>query len=210
MQKIFSSDQVRKADAYTIKNEPVSSIDLMERAAGSCVEWMNKSQDLSSKNVIIFCGPGNNGGDGLAIARLLHEKQVHVSAFIPDESSKLSEDFAINLHRAKESGVNLQFFEAFDFKQATENFVLIDALFGSGLSKPLEDNYKELVDILNKNKCITISIDIPSGLYADKPIDMDKDSVIKSDYTLCFQFPKLAFLFPENEFFAGSKSRSSG
>jgi NAD(P)H-hydrate epimerase len=135
---------------------------------------------------------------------MLTEKQVQVSVFIPDESSKLSEDFSINLHRAIECGVNLQPFKTFDFEQATENSIFIDALFGSGLSEPLDGNFKALVVTINKSKCITISIDIPSGLYVDKLIDLAKDSVIKADYTLCFQFPKLAFLFPENEYFTGN------
>jgi NAD(P)H-hydrate epimerase len=204
MQKLFSSDQVRKADAYTIQNEPVSSIDLMERAARICVEWMNTSRDLSNKCVLIFCGPGNNGGDGLVIARMLHEKQVQLTAFIPDENVKKSEDFSVNLQRARECGVSLQSYETFDPEQLTENSILIDALFGSGLSKPLEGIYKELVKLINNSKCITISIDIPSGLYADRPVDPVKDSIIKADYTLSFQFPKLAFLFPENEYFTGN------
>jgi len=204
MLKIFSSDQVRKADAYTIQHEPVSSIDLMERAAGACVEWMNNFKDLSNKHVLIFCGPGNNGGDGLAIARMLIEKQVQVSVFIPNESVKKSEDFAINLQRLKEFGIETRSFETFDLNMLAENSILIDALFGSGLSKPLEGIYLELVKQINNCNCITISIDIPSGLFADKPVNPVKDSIVKADYTLSFQFPKLTFLFPENEYLAGN------
>jgi len=204
MQKIFSSDQVRKADAFTIQNEPVSSINLMERASAACVEWMNTFQDLSIKHVFVFCGPGNNGGDGLAIARLLTQKEIKVSVFIPDESVKKSDDFSVNLQRLTASGLNVQSFESFDQNQLTENSILIDALFGSGLSKPLEGIYKDLVKLINDSKCITISIDIPSGLFADKPADPLRDSIIKADYTLSFEFPKLAFLFPENEYFAGN------
>lgn len=204
MLKIFSSDQVRQADAYTIQNEPVASINLMERAAKACVEWMNTFQDLSNKHVVIICGPGNNGGDGLAIARILLEKQVQVLTFIPDESIKKSVDFTDNLQRFIECGYETLSFETFDLKHLTENSIVIDALFGSGLSKPLEGIYKELVNLINSCKCITISIDIPSGLYADRPVDPGKDSIIKADYTLSFQFPKLAFLFPENEYFAGN------
>jgi hydroxyethylthiazole kinase-like uncharacterized protein yjeF len=204
MQKIFSSDQVRKADAYTIQNEPVSSINLMERAAKACVEWMNSFQELSNKHVYIFCGPGNNGGDGLAIARMLIEKQVQVSVFIPDESVKKSGDFSVNLQRLGECGIETQSLESFDLNQLTENSILIDALFGSGLSKPLEGIYKELVKLINNSKCITVSIDIPSGLYADNPVDPVKDTIVEADYTLSFQFPKLSFLFPENEYFAGN------
>ncbi|MDO9254432.1 MAG: NAD(P)H-hydrate dehydratase [Bacteroidales bacterium] len=204
MLKIFSTEQVRRADTYTIQNEPVSSIDLMERAAGTCFDWMNTYQDLSTKSVLFFCGPGNNGGDGLALARMLHKKQVRVFVFIAGESTKNSEDFSINLHRAKECGITPQLIEKFDLNQLSENTILVDALFGSGLSKPLEGIYKELVKLINDSKCITISIDIPSGLFADKPVDPIKDTIVKADYTLSFQFPKLAFLFPENEYFVGN------
>jgi len=204
MQKIFSSDQVRKADAYTIQNEPISSTDLMERAAAACVEWMNTFQNLANKHVHIFCGPGNNGGDGLAIARMLIEKEVQVSVFIPNEPVKKSQDFSNNLQRLRACGAETQSFETFDLSQLTENSILIDSLFGSGLSKPLEGIYKELVTLINDSKCITVSIDIPSGLFVDKPVDPVKDSIIKADYTLSFQFPKLSFLFPENEYITGN------
>lgn len=204
MLKLFSSDQVRKADAYTIQNEPVSSIDLMERAAAACAEWMNSFQDLSNKHVYVFCGPGNNGGDGLAIARMLIEKQVQVSVFIPDETIRKSDDFSINHQRLRECGCEINSLEAFNLSHISENSIFIDALFGSGLSKPLEGIYKDLVKQFNDSKCITISIDFPSGLYADMPVDPIKDTIVKADYTLSFQFPKLAFLFPENEYFAGN------
>jgi len=204
MLKLFSSVQVRKADAYTIQNEPVQSIDLMERAAGSCVEWMNKFPGLASKSIHIFCGPGNNGGDGLVIARLLNKHNIKTTAYIPEESVSKSVDFAVNLDRAIASGVDIRSNKSFSEEIVADNTLIIDALFGSGLSKPLEGTYKELVEKINRCKCVTIAIDIPSGLYADKPIDSIKDSVIKADYTLSFQFPKLSFLFPENEHFIGN------
>jgi len=203
MQKIFSSDQVRKADAFTIQNEPVRSIDLMERAAAACVGWMKDSRDLSNKSILVFCGPGNNGGDGLAISRILHGQHVRVTAFIPDETAKSSEDFSVNLTRARESGVDIQVYASFNLDQVTENTIIVDALFGSGLSKPLEGSYRDLAEMINKSKCITVAIDIPSGLYADKPADPAKNIVVKADYTLSFQFPKLSFLFPENEYYTG-------
>jgi len=203
MQKIFSSDQVRKADAYTILNEPVSSIDLMERAASACVEWMNNSCDTSNKSILIFCGPGNNGGDGLAMARLFHEQHVPVLAFIPDESVKKSQDFEVNVRRAGECGADIRKYDSFNPEILAEDTIIIDALFGSGLSKPLEGDYKAMVEYINKSSCIKIAIDIPSGLFADRPIDQAKNSVVKADYTLSFQFPKLSFLFPENEYSTG-------
>ena len=204
MLKIFSPGQVRKADTYTIQNEPVSSINLMERAAQACAEWMNNFQDLSNKSIHVFCGPGNNGGDGLAVSRMLHKQKIQVIAFIPGETAKTSEDFSLNLIRARESGVDLQSYNSFKLDQVTENTLIVDALFGSGLSKPLEGIYKELAETINKSTCITIAIDIPSGLFADKYMDITRETVVKADYTLSFQFPKLSFLFPENEYLVGN------
>jgi NAD(P)H-hydrate epimerase len=203
MIKIFSPEQVRKADAYTIQNEPIPSVDLMERAATACVEWMNRFQHPGNKIIMCVCGPGNNGGDGLAISRMLHDQNVAVIAFVPDENSRFSEDFSVNLRRAKESGVDIRTLESFALDLLTENTFIIDALFGSGLSKPLDGIYKGLAEAINKSKCITIAIDIPSGLFADKPVSPLSDPIVKADYTLSFQFPKLAFLFPENEYYTG-------
>ena len=203
MLKIFSSQLVREADAYTIQYEPIPSIDLMERAANACVGWIENFEDLSEKNFLVFCGPGNNGGDGLAIARMLHEKHISVTAFIPYESDKKTLDFLTNLDRANACGINIESFESINPELFTPNHILIDALFGSGLSKPLEGKYKDLTKMINQSNCITIAIDIPSGLFTDKPADLVKDTIIKADYTLCFQFPKLCFLFPENEFIVG-------
>jgi len=204
MIKIFSSEQVRRADTYTIQHEPVSSADLMERAAKACVDWINSMQDVSTKSILICCGPGNNGGDGLAIARMFHQQNCHVQAFIPDETTNVSDDFAINLNRAREQGVTLLPFNAFSPSLVNDNTLIVDALFGSGLSKPLEGIYKELVTTINACACITIAIDIPSGLYADKHADLVRDAIVKADYTLSFQFPKLSFLFPENEYLVGN------
>lgn len=203
MIKIFSPEQVRNADAFTIKNEPISSIRLMERAASACVEWMKNFGDLNYKNVLIFCGPGNNGGDGLAIARMLKQQQIIVSAFVPDEHTKKSDDFSENLKRAIHSQVEIKSYTEFDPALVTNSTLLVDALFGSGLSKPLGGIYRELVSQINLSPGIVIAIDIPSGLFASQPVELPKDTIVKADYTLSFQFPKLAFLFPENEFLVG-------
>lgn len=203
MIKIFSPAQVRSADAYTIHNEPISSVDLMERAAGACVEWMKNFADLNYKNVLVFCGPGNNGGDGLAIARMLKKQQLPVTAFIPGETIKKSEDFNINLQRAVESHLEVMPYTDFNPESVTANTLVVDALFGSGLSKPLEGIFKDLVTQINHSRGIVIAIDIPSGLFAYKPSDLSKDNIVRADYTLSFQFPKLAFLLPENEFVVG-------
>src|SRR5210317_1136851 len=98
--KILPIDKVREADAYTIKNEPVDSIDLMERAAKACYKWMTKNFN-STDRIKIFCGLGNNGGDGLAIARLLAKKEYRVEVFVLRYSDKSSGDFDINLENLK-------------------------------------------------------------------------------------------------------------
>ena len=203
MIKIFSPEQVRNADAYTIQNEPISSIRLMERAAGACVEWMKNFGDLNYKNVLIFCGPGNNGGDGLAISRMLKQQKIPVTVFIPDEDTKKSDDFSENLQRATDSHVEIKPYHDFDPASVTQSTLLVDALFGSGLSKPLGGIYRDIVTQINLSQGIVIAIDIPSGLFASQPVDLAKDTIVNADYTLSFQFPKLAFLFPENEFLVG-------
>lgn len=204
MIKILSVDNIRKADAYTIVNEPINAIDLMERASKACVEWMLDKISLKTK-VWIVCGLGNNGGDGLAIARLLAEKKYKVKVQIIRYSSNVSDDFSVNLIELK----NQNKCEIMDVRSENEisviadNDVIIDAMFGSGLSKNIEGLCANVVQKINQSKAIKISIDIPSGLFADKR-STEKDSIIiHADYTLSFQFPKYAFMFAENDRYVG-------
>src|SRR4051812_18003232 len=134
--KIFSAAQVRRWDAYTIANEPISSVDLMERAARQCFSWLvDKFEDKIT--YIVFCGTGNNGGDGLAIARMLLRAGHTVSVYIL-EGQKRSEEFSTNVDRIKPLTDNLQFISNLDFNVIPTGTVAIDALFGSGLNRPLE------------------------------------------------------------------------
>lgn len=205
LDKIFSVEQIRKADQYTIENEPISSLDLMERAANECVIWL-KQKALKNQKFSLFAGPGNNGGDGLVIARLLSQSGYSVELFIVDVSGKYSKDFQINHSRAKEVE-GLEMVEWDEFPQDTPvispDSIIIDALFGSGLSKSLRGFPKKVIDFLNDFPNVKIAIDIPSGLFADQALDSNKESVFHADYTLSFQFPKMAFLFPENETYVG-------
>ena len=136
--QIPNAQQIRAWDAYTIQHEPVSSIDLLERAASKCVDWIEKKQ-WQKKNFRIFCGKGNNGGDGLAIARLLFQLDYNVSVYILEFGKAGSQDFQTNLQRLHELSLT-----EIHFVQTKENFpsinsgeIVIDALFGSGLNKPL-------------------------------------------------------------------------
>lgn len=202
--KIFTAEQIRKWDAYTIKNEPITSIDLMERAALKCVGWLvsHFSQDIDYE---IYCGQGNNGGDGLAIARLLSENGNKVTVNILRIKDKGSDDFEENLKRLKSTNVTISEVKtAKNFSTPSPKTILIDALFGTGLNKPLEGLAADLVEHINQQKNTKISIDIPSGLpadYTDKYIDYK--GVIYSDFTLSFQIPKQSFLFAETGKYIG-------
>ncbi|WP_419868127.1 NAD(P)H-hydrate dehydratase [Chryseobacterium sp. CT-SW4] len=199
--KIFTAHQIKLADLYTIDHEPVSSVELMERAAGTSVEWIVE-HFKSYEKVAVFCGNGNNGGDGFAIARMLYLKGLDVNVFINKSNPQFSNDALVNFLKLKEfSGISIK-----DFEEAKDNnfeqTLLIDAIFGTGLSRALDGKYKEMVEWLNTQKQVKISIDLPSGLYADR-ITEKEATVLKSDYTLSFQFWKKAFLHPETGKYTG-------
>ena len=200
--KILNAQQIREWDQYTIQHEPVRSIDLMERAAARCVEWLNKNL-LPGNHFVIFCGKGNNGGDGLAIARLLSESGCRVSVCILEFGNRGTEDFQVNLERLHQyQPVDIHFIQSEEhFQPFNKNEIIIDALLGSGLNRPLEGLTAKLVDHINNSGRTIISIDIPSGL----PVDQSArgKSIIKATHTLSFQMYKLAFLLPENAAFAG-------
>ncbi|MCC5928925.1 MAG: NAD(P)H-hydrate dehydratase [Cyclobacteriaceae bacterium] len=198
--KVLLTSQIREADAYTIQNEPVSSINLMERASLAFVKWLQKNINLNTE-VHIFCGGGNNGGDGLAIARLLHEEGCEVQAFVLSANMKPSEDFSTNLHRLKSliKVVTIEDENGFPVNIQTGH-IIIDALFGSGLSRPLEGLNAKLIEHLNHFPGVKISVDIPSGMYGDKFSDGIR---FRADHTVAFQVPKLAFFMPENARYTG-------
>lgn len=198
---IYSAEQIRAWDAFTIRHEPISSIDLMERAAQACVNWIT-TRIPEPRTFKIFCGKGNNGGDGLAIARLLFTKGKKAEVFILEFGKMGSDDFQTNLQRLHELPVSIQFIQTPEhFPPLDSGDIIIDALFGSGLNKPLEDLSAALVQYLNERENSILSIDLPSGLFADQS---SKGSVvIKAAHTLTFQCYKLAFLMAENAPFTG-------
>ena len=201
--KIFSVKQVKEADRITILNEPVNSIDLMERAALKCVEWIGKNIP-NTFQVTIFCGPGNNGGDGLAIARLLLLSGYQLSVFVIRGAENYSPDYLINEQRLQK--INKQVlqdvFSVNDLPVLQKNSLVIDAIFGVGLSKPVSGLFSACIRHINQNGVNIVAIDMPSGLLADS-FSSPETPIIEATYTLSFQFPKLAFLFPENEKYVG-------
>ncbi|HBH24885.1 MAG TPA: bifunctional ADP-dependent NAD(P)H-hydrate dehydratase/NAD(P)H-hydrate epimerase [Cytophagales bacterium] len=196
MKKILSAEQTRDVDAYTIKIEPIASIDLMERASRAFVDWF--VSNMPDRQVMVFCGHGNNGGDGLAIARMLHTKGWGVKAFMVSKEKKKSEDCAVNLERLEKIIPVNDISEEQDFPDCNEGgLIIIDAIFGSGLSRPVEGLYAGLIEHLNMASAIRVAVDIPSGLFADQPTGSAVR--FKSDYCVTFQQPKLSFLWAENK-----------
>lgn len=201
--KILPVDKIREADAFTIENEPVDSIDLMERAASKIYEWFMQRCKTKEVSVKIFCGIGNNGGDGLALARMLYATNIVPQVFVVHYSEKMSLDCKTNFNRLKEE-TEVPMYDVFsedDFPIIYDNDILIDAIFGSGLNRPIEGFTAELIKYLNKSNGIKIAIDIPSGIT--ELSSNSQQPILKADYTLTFQFPKLSFMFPEYDPFVG-------
>lgn len=199
---ILSAEQIREWDQFTIAHEPISSISLMERAASRCAEWI-EAQNWQDRHFKIFCGKGNNGGDGLAIARLLMNKGYGVSVFILETGRPGSPDFQGNLQRLHElSRTDLHYLQQPEhFPSIRFNEIVIDALFGSGLSKPLEGLPAALVRHINRAIAPIISIDLPSGLFIDR--SSAGGPVICAAHTLTFQCWKMGLLVQENATYIG-------
>ncbi|MEX2485135.1 MAG: NAD(P)H-hydrate epimerase, partial [Brumimicrobium sp.] len=195
--KILSAKQQRELDAFTIENESISSVDLMERAALKCFNWLISNYSKNDKFSII-CGPGNNGGDGLVIARHLHKNKYHVECSVIAFSDKFSKDFLINESRLEECGLKLKIIKSEDNLNKIDfsDHVVVDAIFGTGLSRPAEGLPKEAIRLINSNAKEIVAIDMPSGMYCDD-LHNNSDMIINANYTLSFQAPKLNFFFPE-------------
>ena len=196
MLPLLTSPQIREADAYTIANEPITSINLMERAAKAFVGWFVNHFPDKNQAVSIYCGTGNNGGDGLAIARMLyghHYRAINVK--ITRFSDNASDDFNANLKRLQK--LPLIEIKNGDDLPIEESPVIIDAMLGSGLNKPLSGDYKRVVQYLNSLEKTVVAVDIPTGFFAEGKID-PKAEVLRSDLVITFQQAKINFLLPES------------
>lgn len=202
--KMFPVRQVSVIDQYTIEHEPILSINLMERAA---LAFYRKFKTLYANEAVhLLVGPGNNGGDALAIARLLLLDSRKVVVWLVNSSGRFSKDADINLHRLRSFNqvaiYNLEDTSALDSIPA--DAVCIDGLFGSGLNRPVEGLALQVVMKINQLPNPVVAIDIPSGLFGEDNTTNKAEGIIKADYTISFQFPKLAFLLSENEDFVGT------
>lgn len=200
--KLFTTPQLKTLDAYTIAHEPISSLDLMERASVAITDWLLQYFE-KPQPILVVAGAGNNGGDGLAVARLLATCGFEVEVILVNPDGKLSEDCEANRKRLVEQGrVKISEIRNSSFVIRNSSFI-IDALFGSGLNRPLEGVYADVVKQINQSGAQVISIDIPSGLFGEDNITNTPENIIKANITLTLQFPKIAFLLPENEEYVG-------
>ncbi|MFC6103047.1 NAD(P)H-hydrate dehydratase [Olivibacter domesticus] len=198
MRNIMTVSQTREADRFTIANEPVSTIDLMERASQAFVQKFISLFSDQRISVLICCGPGNNGGDGLAISRLLYEYGYsNIRVWIADFNGSRTDDFKVNFQRLSEIPIHVNELANTDNFEAIEAAIVIDALLGSGLNKPLEGALLNLVRHINASGKQVISVDIPSGMPADGNIMVETESIFARD-VISFQRPKLSFFFPES------------
>ncbi len=191
--KILTAEQIRSLDKYTIENEPIVSIDLMERAALAFTEAFCELV-RTNQPVMVFCGMGNNGGDGLAIARQLIERgYLHVSVYVIHHSPKGSADFEVNLERLQNMSGVLPVETERQIPMIPKGAVVVDSLFGTGLSRPAEGITAAVIHQINRAGATVYSVDIPSGMFCDT-VNKPDDTVVESDITFTFHAPKLSFL----------------
>jgi len=203
--KIFTTAQIHELDKYTIEHEPIASLNLMERAARALTEAVIQEWPATMP-VVIFAGPGNNGGDALAMARMMSEQNYQVTVYLFNISGQLSPDCAANKQRLQDARRLKNFIEVsmeFDPPVLDSNTLVIDGLFGSGLNKPLAGGFASLVKYINASQAKIISIDVPSGLMTEDNTYNVRANIIRATMTLTLQQPKLSFLFPENQPFVG-------
>lgn len=201
--KLFSAAQIKEGDQYTIQSYGMRSWELMERAASTVVHWLQTNMPADSLYMVL-CGTGNNGGDGLAITRLLHAKGYAVKAFLLQWHDTLSEDCNTNYLLLKNLGNDLVTLVPKDtfIADIAPHIIIIDALLGTGLNRPTEGWLAQFVEHINALPNKKIAIDIPSGLSADS-LPHANDTILHAAVTLSFQFYKQSFLHPESAPYVG-------
>jgi len=195
--KILSAKQIYEADKFTIKKQQISSDSLMERAALGVFNWMHQRLQGNPVKIHLFCGIGNNGGDGLALARHLKEHDYNIQVYVVNYSEKRSKDFLLNLNRLKERKLWPEFLDRKHHKvDIAPDDIVVDALFGIGLNRSPSEWVGQLIKAINGSSAFVLSLDIPSGLFMDKIPDFP-EHVVQANYVLSFQCAKLPFFLPQ-------------
>ncbi|WCO00387.1 NAD(P)H-hydrate dehydratase [Psychroserpens ponticola] len=195
--KIFSKEQIYEGDRLTAKKQGITSTELMERAGIQIFNWLHIRMQGAQVPIHVFCGIGNNGGDGLVVARHLITHGYNVKTYIVNCSDKRSKDFLVNYDRIKETTKEWPAMLTCkqDFPQIHKDDIIIDAIFGIGLNRPVDEWVTQLFMHFRASQAYTLSVDIPSGAFTDKITD-NEDSVVWAKHTLSFQSPKLIFFLP--------------
>ena len=195
--KILSPKQLKAVETQTITIQDVELINLMERAATAVLNWLKNHMDIRKNHFTILCGVGNNGGDGLALARLLADEDVPVKVYL-QKNNTYSLDNLTNQKRLKDAKVAIELYDAETKLEFPPFSIIIDAIFGYGLNRPIEKEWIPIIQQINNSPNTVVSIDVPSGLFCDK-LNSPEDAVVQAEVTLTFQTPKLALFLPENE-----------
>ncbi|WP_394973190.1 NAD(P)H-hydrate dehydratase [uncultured Croceitalea sp.] len=195
--KIFNAQQIYEADDFTINKQQITSDALMERAAESIFNWVNTRLQGAQVQIHLFCGIGNNGGDGVALARHLVENGYAVNVYVVNYSEKRSKDFLINLDRLKERKLWPEFLDSdCEFPEINHEDIIVDAIFGIGLNRAPNNWVAKLINHINDSAAFILSIDVPSGLFLDR-VPENRENVIRANHVLSFQAPKLVFFLPQ-------------
>ncbi|GAB1307355.1 bifunctional ADP-dependent NAD(P)H-hydrate dehydratase/NAD(P)H-hydrate epimerase [Urechidicola sp. KH5] len=195
--KILNSNQIYEADKATISEEGISSFALMQRAATACFDWVHsRLQDKKEFTIKVFCGVGNNGGDGLVLSAMLHQHDYNVTCYVVDFSENRSDNFLNAYAFAKDSGcwpkvVNNQS----QIPKLSASDVIVDCIFGIGLNRSVEGFTADLINAINKSNAFVLAVDVPSGLYINKR-NRENDIIINATHTLTFEVPKWCFFLP--------------
>ena len=203
--KVLTATQLAQLDAYTIEHEPISSLDLMERAAHALTEAITSISKTDS-NFVVFAGPGNNGGDALAVARLLSARFGNVKAYLFNIGGHLSPECEKNRDRLLNEPSSVEFHEItsqFDLPSLSEQDIVVDGLFGIGLNKPVTGGFAMLIKFINRSQATVVSIDVPSGLMCEDNTSNYRAHIIRADYTFTLQAIKPSFLMADNQEFLG-------
>ena len=205
--KIPTARQFKELDAATIKTEEITSLNLMERASTQVTHFICNQYTDKNRPVVVFAGPAGNGGDGLAVARqLVVRGYANVQVFLFNTGHTLSEDCKANAERLQSECPNATFTEVtqqFEAPQFDQRPVIVDALFGTGLNKPLSGGFAALVQFINACTPDIVAIDVPSGLMCEDNTLNSHSAIVKARHTVTFQLPKLAMLLADNQEYVG-------
>lgn len=198
--KILSMKEIKEVDLKTLKYEDITLLELANKAASAFYTTITPKLKDYNREIVVFCGIGNNGLDGLIIAYKLHKANFKVIVYIVNSSSTYSDDFIKTLDKLRSSNLDVLELTLIEGILPLSNTIIIDAIFGTELSRGLSDLHKEVINKINNSNSVIYSVDIPSGLFLDKPTDL----AIEATETITFQIPKLCLLLPNNYRFVGA------